>query len=361
MLNNILQDFLNIIISLIILLSSVFLGFLFYLIFIKIFSRWAKRTSFDIDDLIVKYLKGPLRLLIPILLVMLVIPYLSFPKAALSLIRHILSLCFIGCLAWILIDSVLFLKDMILRRYDVSAKDNLKARMVYTQVEVIERIFIAIICIIALSTMLMTFEKVRQVGVSILASAGIIGIIAGFAAQKSIATLFAGIQIAITQPFRIDDIVIVENEWGRIEEITLTYVVVKIWDLRRLVLPITYFLEKPFQNWTRISADILGTVFIYADYTLPVQEVREELQKIVKGSEWWDGKVCGVQVTNATEHTIEIRALISSPDASSAWNLRCAVREKLLGFIQKNYPECLPRVRAELQKDENGSKKIKTI
>lgn len=349
--------FWKIILSLGILLVAIALGFLIYYILFKILSKWVRRTAIDLDDLIIIYLKSPLRFLIPLVLVMLVIPSLTIPVAFLSLIRHILSLLFIGCLAWILISIVAIFKNLIFRRYDVTVKDNLKARMVHTQIEVIERILIAIISIIALSTMLMTFEKVRQVGVSILASAGVIGIIVGFAAQKSIATLFAGIQIAITQPFRIDDVVIVENEWGRIEEITLTYVVVRIWDLRRLVLPITYFLEKPFQNWTRTSADILGTVFIYADYTIPVQKVREELQRILKDSEWWDGEVSGVQVTNATEHTIEMRALMSSADASSAWNLRCEVREKLLAYIRKNYPQCLPKVRAEIP--EQGTNRMK--
>ncbi|MGA1868327.1 MAG: mechanosensitive ion channel family protein [bacterium] len=335
-------------ISLIVLPIVIALGIFASSLLSIIFARWFKRTLSDVDDLAMNYMKGPLRILIPLMLVMIIMPSLAFPGSLIILIRHILSLCFIGCLSWVLINGVVFLKEMISRKYNVSVKDNLVARRVHTQLEVIERILIAIIFIIALSTMLMTFERVRQVGVSILASAGIVGVIAGFAAQKSIATLFAGIQIAITQPFRIDDVVIVENEWGRIEEITLTYVVVRIWDLRRLVLPITYFLEKPFQNWTRTSADILGTIYIYADYTLPVQKIREELQRILKDSEWWDGKVSGVQVTNASEHTIEIRALISAADSSAAWNLRCDVREKLLEYIQKNYPDSLPKVRATL-------------
>jgi small-conductance mechanosensitive channel len=155
----------------------------------------------------------------------------------------------------------------------------------------------------------------------------------------------------------VDDVVIVENEWGRIEEITLTYVVVRIWDLRRLVVPITYFIEKPFQNWTRVTADILGTVFIYADYTLQIEEVRKELQRILQESELWDQKVCVLQVTNATERTVELRALMSAADASKAWSLRCEVREKLIEFIQKNYPQALPKVRAEFEDAEPKLKK----
>jgi small-conductance mechanosensitive channel len=216
---------------------------------------------------------------------------------------------------------------------------------------------IVVVGLLTLAAILMTFEKVRYLGTSILASAGIAGLIVGFAAQRSIATLLAGIQIAITQPIRIDDVVIVENEWGRIEEITLTYVVVRIWDLRRLILPITYFLEKPFQNWTRVSADILGTIFLYVDYTVPVEAVRAEFRRILEKSGKWDGRVSVLQVTNTTERTVELRALVSATDSSSAWELRCHVREKLIEFLQKNYPHALPRLRAEISDQSDREEK----
>jgi small-conductance mechanosensitive channel len=209
---------------------------------------------------------------------------------------------------------------------------------------------VIVIAIIALAIILMSFEQIRQLGTAILASAGVLGIVIGFAAQRTISTLLAGLQIAITQPFRIDDVVIVEGEWGRIEEIALTYVVVRIWDLRRLVLPISYFLEKPFENWTRESADILGTVYMYADYTIPVQEVKKELLRILKESDFWDGKVWNLQVTDMTEHTVQLRALMSAQDASAAWNLRCEVREKLLNFVQSRHPNALPKIRTELNR-----------
>ncbi len=176
----------------------------------------------------------------------------------------------------------------------------------------------------------------------------------GLAAQRTISTLLAGIQIAITQPIRVDDVVIVENEWGRIEEITFAYVVVRIWDLRRLILPITHFIEKPFQNWTRVTADILGTVFIYVDYTGPVQAIREELHRILKSTDLWDGKAWVLQVTHATERTVELRALMSAQDAPTAWNLRCEVRERLIEFVQRNYPDGLPKVRAEVSQSEEN-------
>jgi small-conductance mechanosensitive channel len=193
--------------------------------------------------------------------------------------------------------------------------------------------------------MLMVFQSVRQFGTAMIASAGVAGIIIGFAAQKSLATFLAGLQIAMTQPIRIDDVVIVEGEWGRIEEITLTYVVVCIWDLRRLVVPITYFIEKPFQNWTRTSSDILGTVFLQVDYDVPVEAVRAELTRILEASTLWDRKVNVLQVTESRERTLELRALASASDAGRSFDLRCEVREKLVAFIQKNYPGSLPRVR----------------
>ena len=208
---------------------------------------------------------------------------------------------------------------------------------------------------IAAAAMLMTFNQVRQVGVSILASAGIVGIVIGFAAQRSLGNLIAGIQIAITQPIRLDDVVIVEGEWGRIEEITLTYVVVGIWDQRRLIVPINYFIEKPFQNWTRTTAQLLGTVYLYADYTLPVERVREELHRILEASDLWDRRTWGLVVTNTSERTVELRALMSSQDSSSAWDLRCRVREKLLEFLQKNFPESLPRTRVEMDRRGTSS------
>ena len=229
---------------------------------------------------------------------------------------------------------------------DVS--DNLRARSIYTQVMVLKKVAVAIIGIFALASMLMVFDSVRQFGASILASAGIAGIVVGFAAQRSIATLLAGFHIALTQPIRVDDVVVVENEFGRIEDITLTYVIVRVWDLRRLVVPITYFIEKPFQNWTRSSSDIVGTVFFYVDYTVPVDALRAELTRLLQTSKYWDGKVNTLQVTDAKEHTLEIRVLASAANAALAWNLRCEIREKMVAFIQQKYPESLPRLRATL-------------
>ena len=201
----------------------------------------------------------------------------------------------------------------------------------------------------------MLFEEVRQLGISLFASAGVAGIIIGFAAQKLIATVLAGLQIAITQPIRIDDVVIIENEWGRIEEITLTYVVVKIWDQRRLVVPSTYFFEKPFQNWTRTSAEILGTVFLYTDYHVSFDALRKELTRLLESTPLWDKRVNVLQVTDAKEYGVEIRALVSAKDSPTAWDLRVFIREKMIEFIQKNYPESLPRTRVVFEQGEQTS------
>jgi len=255
-------------------------------------------------------------------------------------------------LAWLLTCFVGIGKNLILSRYDFHREDNLDARRIYTQFKILERIVNFIIIVVAIALVLMTFDSIRKIGISLLASAGIAGVIIGFAAQKLLATILAGLQIAITQPIRLDDVVIVENEWGWIEEINLTYVVVRIWDKRRLVLPTTYFIEKPFQNWTRKSSDILGTVYIYADYTLPVDELRKELTRIVQNDDNWDRKVNVLQVTNASDKIMEIRALVSAENSPSAWNLRVNVREKLIAFMQKNYPGSLPRTRISVDKDK---------
>ena len=204
----------------------------------------------------------------------------------------------------------------------------------------------------------MTFSEIRKIGVSIIASAGVTGIILGFAAQKIIGGVLAGIQIAITQPIRLDDVVVVENEWGRIEEINLTYVVVRIWDQRRLVLPTTYFIEKPFQNWTKTSSEILGTVFIYTDYTVPLDEIRVELTRLLQNCKYWDGKVNVLQVTNSTEKTVEIRALVSAVDSSTAWDLRVFIRENLIKFLQEKYPDSLPKSRVHIINENKYKDKI---
>lgn len=316
---------------------------------------WAGASVGNLQDLVIHLIGQTLRIVIPVAAVLAGIQLFDIPRAYDSVITKASSLLIIGAVSWMLFKIVDATESFVLARYDVMVADNLKARQIYTQVHILKKTLYVIIAIFSIASALMLFDQVRGLGASVLASAGVVGIVIGFAAQRTIANLFAGFQLALTQPIRIDDVVIVEGEWGRIEEVTLTYVVVRIWDLRRLIVPLSYFIEQPFQNWTRQSAEILGTVFIYTDYTIPIDAVRDELKRIVAQSSAWDGKVCVLQVTNATERSLELRALASARDASKAWDLRCEIREKLILFVQKHYPGSLPKLRVELEPREGAN------
>jgi small-conductance mechanosensitive channel len=324
-------------------------GGIFHFIVFRAFIHLSGTSKFF--QTVVDKLYFPSLLLVLIVATKMVIPLMGFEMPIVRFLRHILSLLIIAFTAWMMILTVTVGRKFALRKHDVTIKDNLRARMLTTQYNMIEKILEFLIILVAIGIALMTFEEIRKIGISLLASAGIAGIILGFAAQRVIATILAGIQLAITQPIRIDDVVIVEGEWGWVEEIHLTFVVVKIWDKRRMILPTTYFIEKPFQNWTRSSASIMGTVFIHTDYNIPFDKLREELTRVLKSSELWDGEVNVLQVTDAKEKSVEIRALMSSFDSPSAWDLRVLVREKLIEYLQKNYPGSLPRSRVELTKE----------
>jgi small-conductance mechanosensitive channel len=330
--------------------GAVLAGLILHWVIFRVLARYAARDETWLEHVLVQRWRRPARYVLPLLLLILILPTLHLPADLQVVVREILVVTFTITLTWMSINTVFVMRDIILRPYNLQLKDNLKARMMHTQINLVVKIFLVVIIITAIVSILMTFEKVRQLGLSILASAGVLGIIVGFAAQRSIATLFAGFQVAITQPIRIDDVVIVEGEWGWIEDIALTYVVVRIWDLRRLVVPITYFLEKPFQNWTRKSADILGTVFLYVDYSVPVGEIRDELYRLLASSRLWDGKVWNVQITNCTERAMELRCLMSAADSSTAWDLRCEVREKLIDYIRQHHPGSFPTLRAQIRR-----------
>jgi small-conductance mechanosensitive channel len=335
------------------LLAAAGAGLVVHFVLVRVLVILARRTASKVDDLLIDHLRNPSRWVLILAAVHLTAASILIPAGLGGFLRHILSILLILAIAWLLIRAASVLGEIVHLRFEVSVPDNLRARVVSTQINVLRRIIVAAIIAIALATILMTFDQVRQLGAAVLASAGIAGIILGLAAQRTLGNLIAGLQIAFTQPLRIDDVVIVEGEWGRIEEITLTYVVVRIWDLRRLIVPITYFVETPFQNWTRTSAEILGTVFLHVDYTVPVDAVRAELRRILENTKLWDRKVGLIQVTNASERTIELRALMSAPDAGTAWDLRCHVREKLIEFVQRNYPEALPRLRTQFEESQN--------
>lgn len=301
--------------------------------------------------------RRPTRLLFPLLAVRLSLNALggAFATELLILLARLLESLVVIALTWLFVQCTHVLDDVAQRRFDIEAADNLEARRTRTRITLLRRILTLVVVVIGFSFLLRQFEAFRALGTGLLASAGIAGIVIGIAAQRPVSNLLAGVQIAITQPFRVDDVVIVEGEWGQIEEVTLTYVVVRIWDLRRLVLPISYFLEKPFQNWTRTSSSILGTVFLYVDYATPVDALRTKLEEIVRSTPLWDGKVCVLQVTDATERTLQIRALVSASNAGRAFDLRCEVRERLATFLRDEHPEALPRYRAEVGGQGNGS------
>ena len=330
--------------------GAVIIGIIVHFIIFRILRRLYQRTSNVLVGSLVKHISRPAKYLLILLAVNVIVSLITLSPDLSLILGNIFRSLFIAVVGWLIICLLSVSEEVILGRYDIKVKDNLSARKIHTQLKLIKRILTVVVLIVMVALILMGFEMFRQLGTGIIASAGLASLIIGLAAQKIFGNLLAGLQVAFTQPMRLDDVVIVENEWGWIEEITLTYVVVRIWDLRRLVLPMSYFTEKPFQNWTRVSANFLGTVFIYTDFTVPVKEVREELNRIAQNSDKWDGKVCGLQVTNATEHTMELRAIVSAADSSAAWDLRCEVREKLIEFIQRKYPDALPKMRAELQK-----------
>lgn len=271
--------------------------------------------------------------------------------------NRILFFTAIFAVSWLAISAVQGIKYVVLNKYDISTKDNLKARKIHTQFRYFESLLIFIVIVIAVSIALMSIEKIRELGYSLLASAGVAGIIIGFAAQRSISLVLAGFQIAITQPIRLEDVVIVEGEWGWIEEITMTYVVIRIWDKRRLIVPINYFIEKPFQNWTRNDADIMGTIFLYVDYGFPVDKLREKVTALLNETDKWDGKVNVIQVTDATEKTMEVRVLVSASDSPSAWDLRVFLRENIIAYMAAEFPHFLPNFRISNKKETEEHKK----
>lgn len=331
-----------------VIVSAILMGVLIRIVFLKVLRVFKTTFEKEIIGSARRHLAQPLNVFFPSIILQISFPLLKLSEEIEGGLKSALFIINVLAFAWILIRIVKIGEDYVVGTYEISKQDNFRERKIRTQLQYVRRILVIGIMVVAVSVVLLSFEGVRQIGTGLLTSAGVAGIIIGFAAQRSLANLFAGFQIAFTQPIRIDDVLVVEGEWGRVEEITLTYVVVRIWDQRRLILPINYFIEKPFQNWTRVSADILGTVFIYTDYKIPLQPVRDELTRLLENNDLWDGKVNVLQVTDSKETTMEIRALMSARNSSDAWDLRCFVREGLITFIQQTHPESLPRTRAEI-------------
>ncbi|HBH63599.1 MAG TPA: mechanosensitive ion channel protein MscS [Erwinia persicina] len=323
------------------------LGFLARFILLRFIRYWQSRDR-KLFKSLEKHLRGSMFLFIPLLMISVGVNYLNIHPEALSLITTVVNIFIILSFCSVLIRLTNVAQDMLFIRYDINLSNNLRARKIRTQIMYVKKVAIVLLVLFCLSLVLLSIPGVRKFGTTILAGAGVAGIIIGFALQKSLVNLFAGIQIAFTQPIKIDDAVVVENEWGWIEEINLTYVVVRIWDLRRLVLPITYFTENAFQNWTRNNAQILGSVFLYLDYSMPLDPLRKHFEKVLSETKLWDQQTQVLQVTDTTDKTMTIRLLMTAQNSPTAWDLRCHVREKMIEFIQQNYPQSLPHVRATL-------------
>ncbi|MEJ5265569.1 MAG: mechanosensitive ion channel domain-containing protein [Bacteroidales bacterium] len=331
-------------------ISFVGLLVIIYFIYRRVYvllKRWVLKTPGKLDDFMLDLFKIPILWVLYWILIKIYSYVFLSELTFYSALQHISTLLLIFTFTWVAIKFVSLWIYFLQSKLDIRNPDNLSARKSLTQLEIFRKVAKTIIIIFAISISLLTFEQVRNIGVSLLTSAGIVGIIIGFAAQKTIGMILAGLQIAITQPIRIDDVVVVEGEWGRIEEITLTYVVVKIWDERRLVLPINWFLEHPFQNWTRTSSNILGTVFIYVDFNFPVESIRQVLPEMLKENPDWDGRVCNVQVTDVTQQYKEIRVLLSSSDSSKNWNLRVKIREQIIDYINAHHPDTFAKIRIQ--------------
>ncbi|MEJ8804028.1 mechanosensitive ion channel family protein [Pontibacter sp. H249] len=326
---------------------ALIIGSIFKLVTFKILRVYNKEENPLLVRSLTHHLNQPLSLLIPLLFLSFAMPLLPYSDSTVYILKRIIEVLGIVTFAWTLIMFTNVARDLVRNKYQLDKSDNFRERKLFTQLQFIRKITIVLIAFIALSMILLSFDAVRKLGTGLLTSAGVVGIVVGIAAQKSIANLLAGLQIAFTQPIRIDDVLVVENEFGRVEEITLTYVVLKIWDNRRMILPLNYFIDKPFQNWTRTGSDILATVYIYTDYTIPIEEVRSEFERILASTELWDKQVAVLQVTDSKENSLELRALMSANSSGIAWDLRCLVREKLVQFIQQNYPDALPKVRTE--------------
>lgn len=305
-----------------------------------------KNNEYSTIRSIIKHLGRPAEYFFPLLILNWAIPFMHFDDRTTNLLLKINGILLILSFAYLLMKLINVVQDYIIHQFDIKKTDNLRERKIRTQLQYLRKVIVFIITILATIAILLSFESLRRIGAGLLTGVGVGGIIIGFAAQKSLGNLLAGLQIAFTQPLRIDDVLVVEGEWGRVEEITLTYVVINIWDKRRLILPITYFIEKPFQNWTRTTSSILGTASIFVDYAAPVDKIRTEFDRLIASHPLWDKEAKALEVVNATDKVLELRCLMGANTSGDAWQMRCFIREHLVKYIQENHPEALPKVRA---------------
>ncbi|OKO81378.1 mechanosensitive ion channel family protein [Bradyrhizobium sp. NAS96.2] len=312
------------------------------------------RSQNSVAPQLLERTSGPSRLALCLAAVALVLPLAPLDDLLRLTLGHVFGVAVIALVGWISIRAVDMASARYLDKFRLDVAENFLARKHVTQVRVFKRVTDTLIVIIAVSTALMTFDSVRQYGVSLFASAGAAGLIVGLAARPLLSNLIAGVQIAVTQPIRIEDAVIIENEWGWVEDIASTYVVIRLWDWRRMVVPLSYFIERPFQNWTRDAQSLIGAIALHVDYSADVPGIRKKLEQVAKESRLWDGAVVNLQVIDTHPRTIELRALVSARNAPQSWDLRCEIREKLLAFIRDEMPEALPRDRAILAPAADG-------
>ncbi|TAN22604.1 MAG: mechanosensitive ion channel family protein [Acidobacteria bacterium] len=334
--------------------AALIAGLIVHAILFGILARRAGKPGRIVEASLHQHARRPARWLLPVVAMLLALPAAPLPLLWHSGLQHLFSLILIAGGAWCIMLATAVLADIVASRYRIDVADNLEARRIATQVQVMRRVIGVIVVILTLALMLLTFPGAKAIGTSMLASAGLAALVVGMAMRPTLSNLVAGIQIALTQPMRLEDAVIVENEWGWIEEITATYVAVRLWDWRRMILPLTYFIETPFQNWTRKTATLIGSVYLYLDYTAPLDALRQELERLCHATDKWYGGVCVLQVSDCKEYTIEVRALADARDAPTAWDLRCLIREGLIEFLQKNYPYALPKTRGELSGKLDG-------
>jgi small-conductance mechanosensitive channel len=330
-------------------LAALAAGVVAALLFRLALLRVARRRGSHLAASLAKHTTRPLLLLLPVLLARLVQPLLQLEPALVPTLRHAGTLLLILAFGWLLVSLVTVLAESLREHAAAGVRDEARAKRTVTRVGIFRRVLTTVILVLTAAAMMATFEQGRAIGASIFASAGIAALVLGIAARPAAENLIAGLRVALSEPIHIDDVVIVEGEWGRIEEITSAYVVVRIWDRRRLIVPLGYFLEKPFQNWTRSGTDLLAQVTLEVDYSTPVETLREEAGRVVAASKLWDRGFWNLQVTEAGERTMRLRILASAANADYAWDLRCEIREKLIAYLQEHHPWALPKIRATLE------------
>jgi small-conductance mechanosensitive channel len=335
-------------------LIAVLAGLVIHRVLYWALERMADRGHSVFAEAVIRRTCRPASFILPLLAILATVPNLALPENWPVPVLRVTGLVTIGAIAWAIITTIQLWSDLVVARHRIDVEDNLLARQLGTRVDILTRAAVIVVIIIAVGMELMTFPEVRTIGTTLLASAGLAGIVVGLAARPLFENLVAGIQLALTQPIRIDDVVVIETQFGRIEEIHSTYVVVRLWDLRRLVVPLTYFINTPFENWTRRTANLMGEVYVFADWTLDVAALRAEIPKIVERSPLWDKQFQNLQVTDVTDRAVQIRALVTARNSGDLFDLRCFVREEIVAYIREHQPHAMPKLRVELPGAKDG-------